>query len=117
MFLKSIQLIKHFQVGYIIKKTLKRTNKLEVEKLKAFEEIGFEFPKPMENKKSWDERFDELLEYKDKHGNCHVPVRFKENQQLATWVRTQRRYYKERTIATDKKNKLENIGFIWRVNN
>ncbi|WP_371823820.1 helicase associated domain-containing protein [Lentimicrobium sp. L6] len=98
-------------------KTLKRTDKLEDEKIKAFEEIGFEFPKPLENQKSWDERFEELLAYKDKHGNCQVPVRFKENQQLATWVRTQRRYYKEETITEDKKSKLENIGFIWRVNN
>ena len=98
-------------------KTLKRTDKLEDEKIEALEEIEFKFPKPLENKKSWDERFEELLEYKGKHGNCQVPVRFKENQQLATWVRTQRRYYKEGTIAEDKKSKLENIGFNWRVNN
>ncbi len=98
-------------------KTLKRTNKLEEDKIKALENIGFEFPKPLENQKSWEERFEELLEYKAKNGDCQVPVRFKENQQLATWVRTQRRNYKEGTIDTDKKQKLENIGFIWRVNN
>lgn len=98
-------------------KTLKRTNKLEPEKIKALEEIGFEFPKPLENQKSWDERFEELLDYKKANGDCQVPVRFKENQQLATWVRTQRRYYKEGTIEAEKKDKLEKIGFIWRVNN
>jgi len=98
-------------------KTLKRTNKLEAEKIQAFENIGFSFPELLQNQKSWEERFEELLDYKNKFGDCKVPVRFKENQQLATWVRTQRRYFTEGTINAEKKMKLENIGFIWRVNN
>jgi len=96
-------------------KTLKRTGKLESEKIEAIEKIGFKFPIPMNNQKTWDERFEELVKYKNEFGDCKVPVRYKENQQLATWVRTQRRNYKEETIKKEKKDKLDNIGFIWRV--
>ena len=63
------------------------------------------FQNQLKNQKSWKERFEELLEYKAKNGDCQVPVRFKENQQLATWVRTQRRYFKEGTIEVEKNTK------------
>jgi hypothetical protein len=96
-------------------KTLKRTGKLTQDKLDALEKVGYTFPTPMTNQKTWEERFVELLDYKAKNGDCKVPVRYKANQQLATWVRTQRRNYKEGTIKGEKKDKLDKIGFIWRV--
>jgi len=42
----------------------------------------------------WDSMFDRLVMYKDKHGDCLVPKRCKEDQKLGTWVDTQRVQYK-----------------------
>lgn len=96
-------------------KQMNRDKKLSEEKIKAFKEIDFKFPKPKENQMTWEERFEQLLQFKKKNGHCKVPVRFKENRQFATWVRTQRRGYVEGTIDADKKKKLESVGFIWKA--
>jgi len=47
---------------------LNRDNKLSEEKIKAFRDINFEFPKPQENQLSWEERFEELLQFKKRTG-------------------------------------------------
>ena len=43
---------------------------------------------------SWKEKVQELIAYKDKYGNCLVPSSYRDNPQLATWVKCQRRQYK-----------------------
>lgn len=96
-------------------KQLNRDNKLSEEKTKAFKDIEFTFPKPKENQMTWEERFEELLQFKTNNGHCKIPIRYKKNPQLATWVRTQRRGYVEGTINPDKKKKLESVGFIWKA--
>lgn len=37
----------------------------------------------------WDKMFEKLRGYKEKHGNCLVPKRCKEDPKLGTWVDTQ----------------------------
>jgi Helicase associated domain len=39
----------------------------------------------------WDERIQELKEYKRVHGHCNVPIRYLENRQLADWLKLQRK--------------------------
>jgi len=41
----------------------------------------------------WDLMFRQLVEYKQKHGDCLVPSRFEENPKLGKWVETQRYEY------------------------
>lgn len=41
----------------------------------------------------WYERRNDLMEYKQKHGNCLVPLRYKSNPKLGRWVSTQRQQY------------------------
>ena len=62
----------------------------------------------------------ELLSYKARFGNCHVPTKYKENTALGRWVSTQRAEYKkyqegqEKTsMNEDKIRRLEEIGFAW----
>jgi superfamily II DNA or RNA helicase len=62
---------------------------------------------------SWEQRFDELVAYRQKHGNCNVPQHWKENKQLGKWVNTQRTQLKRGKMDADRKAKLENIGFVW----
>lgn len=74
----------------------------------------------------WDQRFSELKEYKRKYGDANVPFGFEENAQLASWVASQRAYYKNYTegkerayINAEKIAKLKSVGFVfsfWKRN-
>lgn len=78
--------------------------------------LGFDWS-PWKTK--WNMRVEELVEYKEKYGNCLVPVQWRENPQLGRWVSTQRKYYKLHQqgkpsyISNDRINELTNIGFVW----
>ena len=39
---------------------------------------------------SWNQRFEELKQFKEEFGNCHVPTRYLPNPELGIWVGTQR---------------------------
>ncbi|KAL3933402.1 MAG: hypothetical protein SGBAC_010415 [Bacillariaceae sp.] len=71
----------------------------------------------------WQERYNELVEYKKKYGNCNVPSRFQENPPLGMWVKSQRRQYKlnlshELTRLTPERFQLlTNLGFNWEAPN
>ena len=62
---------------------------------------------------SWDERFGELIAYKDRVGDCDVPTRYKENRRLATWVVGQRQAQKLGELSKEKIQRLNQIGFPW----
>ena len=62
----------------------------------------------------------ELLQYRERFGNSHVPTKYKDNTALGRWVSTQRAEYKKyqegnaKTFMTDEKiRRLESIGFAW----
>ncbi|CAJ1950842.1 unnamed protein product [Cylindrotheca closterium] len=69
--------------------------------------------------KQWQEQFEELLSFKEKHGHCLVPHSFEENQTLSRWVKRQRYQYKlmkenkVTTMTASRVVQLEEIGFIW----
>jgi hypothetical protein len=65
---------------------------------------------------SWKTRYNELLEFKRKFGDCCVPTEYKANLQLGSWVRNQRRYFKCKSLSTDRIALLNQIGFTWEIN-
>lgn len=74
--------------------------------------------------KSFEEHFQSLLEFKELHGHCNVPHRYKENTSLGNWcnnIRTSYRKMKDGGTATSYRlttaqiSRLEKIGFKWRV--
>jgi hypothetical protein len=75
------------------------------------DELGFTwaFSPPV----SWDERFGELMAYRQKHRNCNVPQHWKENKQLGKWVNTQRTQFKRGKMKAERKAKLDSVGFVW----
>lgn len=66
----------------------------------------------------WQEQFQKLLDFKEEHGHCCVPITFSD-QMLARWVKRQRYQYKKNqdgkqsVINTERIDLLESIGFIW----
>eukprot|EP00580_Thalassiosira_gravida_P003346 CAMPEP_0201603818 /NCGR_PEP_ID=MMETSP0492-20130828/4150_1 /ASSEMBLY_ACC=CAM_ASM_000837 /TAXON_ID=420259 /ORGANISM="Thalassiosira gravida, Strain GMp14c1" /LENGTH=326 /DNA_ID=CAMNT_0048067693 /DNA_START=138 /DNA_END=1118 /DNA_ORIENTATION=+ len=69
----------------------------------------------------WEEKYNELVEFKKVHGHCNVPTKSKENQKLGNWVGWQRVGYrkckagKENQLSEERIKLLEDIGFCFNV--
>jgi len=61
----------------------------------------------------------DLLEYKNIHGSCSVPKRYKNNPALGNWVNKTRQMYrkykenKASSMTPERIQLLDQIGFIW----
>jgi hypothetical protein len=63
---------------------------------------------------AWKARFDELVAYKEAHGDCDVPAKWEENEQLANWVSMQRQTKKRDALPESRVKLLDQIGFLWQ---
>ncbi|CAJ1946696.1 unnamed protein product [Cylindrotheca closterium] len=69
----------------------------------------------------WEERLNELYEFRDKYGHCNVPTKFPDNPQLAIWAKCQRRQFKlfvsdgpkRSNMTVDRIAKLSRVGFVF----
>jgi hypothetical protein len=89
-------------------------------------EIGFVWVG--HNKKTWEDHYDMLKEWVAEHGHCKIPKVYPQNQPLASFVHTNRRYRmwqlegKERAkvawrrLAQERIQLLDDIGFLWDTN-
>lgn len=60
--------------------------------------------------KTWEERLDELEEYRCQHGNCNVPTN---GGSLGIWVNTQRQMFRKNRLSEDRITILTDMGFAW----
>jgi hypothetical protein len=87
------------------------------DRISKLDSIGFCWES--ETRRGWEERYEQLLQYRDEHGDCNVPQLWPENRSLGRWVMKQRCHYKlkqqgKKSQLTDEKQaKLEAIGFAW----
>lgn len=92
---------------------------LSNERKLKLESLGFIWQ--VRNRPEWDHRYSELLEYKEKNGNCKVPQHYKENKALGKWVAKQREQFKllkhgkHSFLTEDRLEKLNAVGFVWQV--
>lgn len=67
----------------------------------------------------WNRRFQEVVEYKKRFGDCNIPKEWPENKSLGAWVATQRKMYKSllagdrSSLTPERRLALESIGFQW----
>jgi hypothetical protein len=68
-------------------RTAKAKDELDSRRMEKLESIGFSF-----NTKNflWDERFRELVRFKEMMGHVDVPYGWKDNKELSKWVQKQR---------------------------
>ena len=81
----------------------------QVNKLNAIEFIWDVFDTTFEN------NFEALLLFREKHGHCRVPQKFPETKSLNTWCGNIRKAYFGGWLPAEKKERLESIGFIWNI--
>eukprot|EP00978_Attheya_sp_CCMP212_P029105 scaffold102372_cov43-Attheya_sp.AAC.1 len=90
-----------------------KDSQLTIDNCEKLESIGFEFTFRA-TYLSWDQRFQELVDYKKINGHANVPTH---SELLGRWITTQRRHYgllkegKRSPLTICKCKKLESIGF------
>lgn len=85
------------------------------ERVLKLHSLGFEFDVHTTN---WEQKYEELCDFHEKHGHCNVPSSFKENQPLSIWVKRQREAYYKRFqrglkagMSDERIVALQKIGF------
>ena len=100
---------------WVVAQRFKRNRgSLDDERAGQLDSLGFEWSGLVQNKGKayWEERFQELLEYKQFFGDCLVPRNF---PVLGPWVNTQRYTMKKGNLLEERFQKLNSIGFEWSV--
>ena len=87
-----------------------RTASLAQDRINRLSNIGFKWVL-MDPNVPWETRFKELVRYKAEHGDCDVPA--VRQGKLGIWVRTQRAAYMAGSLAQDRIDPLNSIGFDW----
>ena len=62
---------------------------------------------------TWDERYGQLIAYKERFGDCDVPAGWSDNSALASWVMTQRAARRHNTLSDNRTHRLTELGFAW----
>ncbi len=65
----------------------------------------------------WQQRYEELKEFKSKNNHCRVPQLWKENPSFAAWVSVQRNKQKYGKLKPEYFQLLDSIGFTWKIKN
>ena len=87
-------------------RTAYRADSLSQDRIDRLNSIGFSWTLFA----PWKARFDELVKYKAKHGDCDFPQR---QGLLGGWVHRQRNDYKRNKLSQDRIDCLNDIGFDW----
>ena len=67
--------------------------------------------------KKWHQHYERLVEFKRKKGHCIVPTEYKEDKSLGYWVSKQRAFHSTNKLRQDRKELLDELGFVWKVYN
>lgn len=92
-----------------------RNNTLSLERKKKLEEISFIWDPHGE---AWKQGFNELSSYFQEYGHCLVRRSqvTKSGYDLDKWVQRQRLDFRKNRLPSERKQKLDELGFIWDAN-
>lgn len=90
---------------------------LSEERINLLESIGFQWAREAQVvfTDKWEDRYLQLLYFKEEHGHCNVPHNYSDNPQLANWVSQQRQKKKSGKLLPEREKMLEEIGFKWAI--
>jgi len=109
------QWVKRQRYQYKLKDNGKRST-LSDERIQSLNKIEFIWNS---HDAVWEERWNELLLFKQMYGDCIVPSTYNDNPRLAVWVKRQRRQYKlynegkATSMTNERIAKLEKLEFAW----
>jgi hypothetical protein len=88
-----------------IQRNLRKKKKLCLERIARLEAIGFCWDL---DSTAWEQKFSELVAYKEVHGHCNVP---NDGSPLGNWCINQRQ--RKDRLSPEQIARLEAIGFSW----
>lgn len=101
-------------VGWMERQRLaKSKGQLDKKRKEMLDGINFIWDFKDIKRKAWEEKFKQLKEFHKEHGHAFVPVNYKENKSLGTWVASQRWLEAKGKLDSGKKKKLDQLGFVW----
>ena len=83
-----------------------------VERRKRLDELGFRWHVATP---SWNDMLAKLIEFKNAHGHCSVRQNWREDRRLGKWVNTQRTQNRRGKLRIERKQKLDQLGFVWNA--
>jgi hypothetical protein len=97
-------------------RSMYRKRKLSEERINKLNNIGFNWnPKSELEHSIWEKRYFQLIKFKEVKAHCNVPAKYTENPELGRWVATQRAIYRKGKLSEERINKLNSIGFVWKL--
>ncbi|HEY9046823.1 MAG TPA: helicase associated domain-containing protein [Ohtaekwangia sp.] len=99
----------HYQLGLWIESQIVRQENLSVQRKKKLDALGFSWSKGNFAEERWEELYQRLKAYKQKHGHCRVKRH--EDFTLSVWIQRNKR--DREIIGKDKRKKLEELGVKW----
>jgi len=99
-------------------RNLGRPTTLTDERVRLLQAVGLECK--IRASTTWMDRFMELKRYKDQHGDCDVPQKWKHNVSLGRWVDNQKTQHqklydgKPTHLTIERIQLLVSLGFNWR---
>jgi uncharacterized protein YbgA (DUF1722 family) len=63
----------------------------------------------------WCQYYAKLVEFKRKNGHCIVPQRYNDDASFGGWVSKQRKLHTNQKIRLDRKELLDTLEFVWKV--
>ncbi|QNF35280.1 Helicase associated domain protein [Adhaeribacter swui] len=97
-------------------RTAKKNNLLPANREQKLNDLNFIWNFKEVKNNDWQEKYQQLCAFKKQQGHSFVPVNYKENKSLGTWVATQRMLEAKGKLDPVKKKKLNQIGFVWSSN-
>ena len=93
------------------------TSSLSFHRAEALELIGFCYNPPNSEEEIWQQRFQQLIAYRNQNGHCNVPRNYCPDKQFGHWVNMQkinlmRFRHGSKIISSDKATALTKIGLL-----
>lgn len=83
------------------------------EQIQLLDVLGFTWQR--RERGSWEDRYQELIEFKASHGHCNVSFAYEEVPKLGAFVNTMRTQKSSGLLRQERIELLERIGFQWAI--
>lgn len=91
-------------------RSLFNKDQLQKDRIEKLENIGFSWHSKNDR---WQKNLTRLDEFRKKTGHFNILKEHPEDLQFDSWIRTQRKFYREGSLSQERIDALEAIGFPW----
>jgi len=105
----------HYQLALWVHNIRARPHQLGDARKKRLDALGFLWQADIKKliEQQWLTYYKQLKEFKKQHGHCNVPIKWKPNKKLSTWVSEQRLRRKNKGLIPEREALLNKINFSW----